>query len=361
MTTSRNVLTPEALSMMDTIARAGSFAAAARELGKVPSALTYNVRQLEDALDVLLFDRRSRQAQLTPAGAELLAEGRRLLEQIDAVANRVRRVGSGWETQLTIAVDDVVSRSTIFDLCESFYALRPWAGEDAPDREGARARAAAGDATARTSLPSSTPPHARDAGPGTRVRLRNEVLAGTWEALINGEADLAIGVPAESPTPTGIAVQALADMPFVFVVAPHHPLAAHVGPISDAELVRHRAVAVADSAQRLDRITVNLLPGQEVLTVSTLRDKLEAQRRGLGCGFLPEPMVRPHVEAGQLVVRELQRQPQTPRLAYAWRCPIGPRGQPVALGKALSWWLEQLQSPASRRSLVERQASPPLG
>ena len=41
----RNVLTPEALTMMDLIARTGSFAAAARELGKVPSALTYSVRQ----------------------------------------------------------------------------------------------------------------------------------------------------------------------------------------------------------------------------------------------------------------------------------------------------------------------------
>ena len=98
--------------MMDAIARSGSFAAAARELGKVPSALTYNVRQLEDALDVLLFDRRSRQATLTAAGQELLDEGRRLLDQIDAVANRVKRVACGWETQLTVAVDDIVSRAS---------------------------------------------------------------------------------------------------------------------------------------------------------------------------------------------------------------------------------------------------------
>ena len=118
----RNVLTPEALAMMDTIARTGSFAAAARELGKVPSALTYNVRQLEDALDVLLFDRSSRQAQLTAAGEELLREGRRLLIEMDAVANRVRRVATGWETQLTIAVDVVMSQVTIFELCEAFYA-----------------------------------------------------------------------------------------------------------------------------------------------------------------------------------------------------------------------------------------------
>ncbi|MBP8270325.1 MAG: LysR family transcriptional regulator, partial [Sphaerotilus sp.] len=100
MTERRHALTPEALEMMDTIARTGSFAAAARELGKVPSALTYSVRQLEEALDVLLFDRSSRQAQLTAAGAELLHEGRRLLAQMDAVANRVQRVATGWETTL---------------------------------------------------------------------------------------------------------------------------------------------------------------------------------------------------------------------------------------------------------------------
>src|SRR5258706_12824312 len=167
MSASRNVLTPEALAMMDIIARTGSFAAAARELGKVPSALTYNVRQLEDALDVLLFDRRSRQAKLTAAGEELLNEGRRLLEQMDAVANRVKRVATGWETQLSIAVDGVISRLTMFELCESFYALNPQA-------PGARADGAA-------ALPATL------GGPGTRLRLRTEVLAGTWEALTSGQ------------------------------------------------------------------------------------------------------------------------------------------------------------------------------
>jgi molybdenum-dependent DNA-binding transcriptional regulator ModE len=65
----RDALTPDSLSMLQTIAEAGSFAAAARSLGLVPSALTYRVRQIEDALDVLLFDRSSRQARLTEAGA----------------------------------------------------------------------------------------------------------------------------------------------------------------------------------------------------------------------------------------------------------------------------------------------------
>lgn len=365
MALTRNVLTPEALAMMDTIARTGSFAAAARELGKVPSALTYNVRQLEDALDVLLFDRSSRQAQLTAAGSELLAEGRRLLEQIDAVANRVRRVGSGWETQLTLAVDDVLSRTTLLELCERFYSLRPWVDGGPletdpalPEGSVSRARTAARRTAGRPVPSPATPPHDAQAGPGTRIRLRTEVLAGTWEALMGGQADLALGVPGDVATPPDIAVEPLGDLPFVFAVAPHHPLAAHEGPITDTELVRHRAIAVADSAQRLDRITVNLLPGQEVLTVSSMQDKVEAQLRCLGCGFLPEPLARAHLQAGQLVACTLLRSPQTPRLAYAWRAPVGPRGQRLPVGKALQWWLDQLSQPSTRRALIDRQARP---
>ncbi|MFX7992798.1 LysR family transcriptional regulator, partial [Acinetobacter baumannii] len=91
-------------------------AAAAREMGRVPSALTYSVRQLEDALDVLLFDRSSRQAVLTSAGQELLIEGRRLLQELDAVANRVRRIATGWESELTMVVDDAIARRAVFDL-----------------------------------------------------------------------------------------------------------------------------------------------------------------------------------------------------------------------------------------------------
>jgi len=332
MADSRNVLTPEALSMMDMIARTGSFAAAARELGKVPSALTYSVRQLEDALDVLLFDRSSRQARLTAAGEELLVEGRRLLEQIDAVANRVKRVATGWETALTVAVDGIISRITMFELCEAFYALCP--------ERGAMAL------------------HGRSAntGPGTRLRLRTEVLAGTWEALVTGQADLAVGVGTDRALPPDVQMRELGAVPFVFAVAPHHPLAAATTPISDEELMHHRAIAVADSAQRLAPLTFNLLPGQDVFTVSSMQAKIEAHLRCIGCGFVPEPLVREHIAAGLLVVKELQRPTRTPTMGYAWR-PGSSGARKEQLGLALRWWLEQLESPTTRAALLERHAS----
>jgi DNA-binding transcriptional LysR family regulator len=324
----RNALTPDALAMMDAIAKAGSFAAAARELGKVPSALTYSVRQLEDALDVLLFDRRSGQAVLTAAGEELLREGRRLLAEMDAVANRVRRVSCGWETQLTVAYDQVISRITMFELCEAFFALRPTDGSAE--------------------------------GPGTRLRLKSEVLGGTWEALLSGEADLAIGVGAGIATaPTGVEMRPLGDMEFVFAVAPHHPLAAHDGPIPDEELLRHRAVAVADSARRHEPLTVHLLPGQDVFTVATVQAKVEAQLRCLGCGYLAEPIAREHIRTGRLVVKTLQRENPRPRLHYAWRAAAAPDPRKPPQGLALGWWLQQLDSETTRHALLERHTGLP--
>src|SRR5690606_19162865 len=129
--------------------------------------------------DVLLFDRRSRQAKLTAAGSELLVEGRRLLAQMDAVANRVQRVASGWETQLTIAIDGIVAQSPLFDLMQAFYELAP----------------------------------------PTRLTVRRGVLNGTWEALSTGQADIALGVKADRAHTPDLRVEAMGTSSFVFVVA----------------------------------------------------------------------------------------------------------------------------------------------
>ena len=307
MTTSsiRDVLTPEALGLLDTVHRTGSMAAAARELGLVPSAVTYRIRQVEDALDVLLFDRSSRQAKLTEAGRELLREGNRLLNELDAIANRVKRVATGWEPQLTLAVDSIISRSTIMELCDAFFALKP----------------------------------------PTRLKIREEALSGTLQALTSGQADLAIGVVMEPGSSTTLQSKVLGTIRFIYAVAPHHPLATALEPISDDMMLAHRVVAVADSVQRGGGVTIGLLGGQDVFTVPGMLAKLDAQMRGLGAGFLPEYLARPYIEAGQLVEKKVMQPPRLVRGSYAWR---------QAEGKALKWWLKQLESAKTRSALLER-------
>ena len=313
----RDALTPEAIGVIAAVQRAGSMAAAARELGLVPSALTYRVRQLEDALDVLLLDRSSRQAKLTAAGKELLSEGNRLLTELDAVANRIKRIATGWEAQLTLSVDSIISRSTVMELCEKFFSL----------------------------------------GPPTRLKIREEALSGTLLALTSGQADLAIGISLDvSPgSASNLASNSILQskllglINFVYAVAPHHPLAKAAEPITDEMMRQHRVVAVADSVQRGAGMSIGLLGGQDVFTVPGMLAKLDAQIRGIGGGFLPEYLARPHINTGRLVEKSVVRTPRVVRASYAWRISTGAKP-----GRALHWWLKQLENPKTRSALLER-------
>lgn len=219
----------------------------------------------------------------------------------------MRRVATGWEPQLTLSIDGVISPHTMLELVEAFYAMSP----------------------------------------PTRLKLRDGIMSGTREALTSGRADLAIGVSNIASDVAGLQQAPLGDLLFIYVVAPHHPLASMPEPITDAVMLRHRAVAVADSAQR-GGMTMGLLGGQDVLTVDTMQAKVQVQLRGLGGGFLPEPMVRPYLEAGRLVAKRVARPERQLRLHYAWGGPGF-----TAPGRALQWWLQQLQSPATRKALLE--------
>jgi DNA-binding transcriptional LysR family regulator len=307
MQNQRSALSTDNLHMLTTIASSGSMAAAARRLGVVPSALSYRLRQMEDNLDVLLVDRASRRAQLTLAGTELLRASEHLLNELDAVAQRVKRVATGWEAQLIIVADGLINTDTVFELFERFYEL----------------------------------------GAPTQLKLRVETMTGTTESLSSGQSDLALGIVSEAAQYAGVRSAPLGQIEFLFAVAPHHPLARVDVPLSNAHRLAHRAVVVADSAARGPGQTVGILQGQEVLTVPTMAHKLQAQLRGLGCGYLPQPLAQPFIDAGQLVVKAVDQPARIARMAYAWRNPIS-----AAPGQALSWWLAQLKSSATRDALV---------
>lgn len=305
-------LTPEALNMLQTIAETGSFAAAARKLDLVPSALTYRVRQLEEALDVLLFDRSSRQAKPTDAGRELLREGMRLLEDMNAIASRIKRIATGWEAQLTISVDTIIAPQAMMELCEAFLATNP----------------------------------------PTRLRIRDEALSGTIQTLESGLSDLAIGIPDQAQIlGKDIHQQAIGTIAFVFVVAPHHPLATATEPLLPELISQYRIISVADSIQRGAGVTIGVGLGQDVLTLPTMAAKLDAQIRGLGCGFVPEPMARPFLESGRLIVKQVEQAERKTQAKYAWR-----QGKHKP-GRALGWWLDQLAKPTTRQALLEHHRS----
>ena len=136
-------LSLEALQIVDAIDRRGSFSAAGKELHRVPSTISYTVGKLEDDLGVQVFERNGPKVELTKAGRELLKEGRYLLRAAQDLEHRVRRVASGWETELAIGHDSMFSSLAFGDDIRAFY----------------------------------------DVAQQTRLRIVREALSGTWEGL----------------------------------------------------------------------------------------------------------------------------------------------------------------------------------
>ena len=287
----------DALLVIDAIDRRGSFAQAAQELHRVPSAVTYSVQKLEEDLNVSLFDRSGHRAQLTAAGRALLDEGRHLIRAAADLEARVQRVATGWEAELKIAYDGIIPDPAILELAEAFY------------REPC----------------------------GTQLRFTAEVLGGCWDALASGRADLVIGAPGDGPWGGGYATHPLGDIEWLFAVAPTHPLASVEEPIPAQEILRHRAVTVAYTSRNLPPRTVGLIAGQETLTMSDMDAKAAAQCMGLGVGNLPGPLARKLAADGKLVIRATEEPKELSRLSLAWHT--------AHRGNALSWWIARLKNP----------------
>jgi len=298
-------LSLDALLVLDAIDRKGSFAAAAHELHRVPSAITYTVQKLEEDLDIALFDRRGHRAKLTAAGRELLGEGRHLLRAAGELESRVKRVATGWEAELRIAYDDVIPVAGLLRMVEAFH---------------------------RETCP-------------TRIRLSMEVLGGCWDALSSDRADLAVGASGEGPAGGGYSVREMGEVEWVFAVAPHHPLASEPEPLEVEAIMKHRAVAAADSARNLPPRTLGLLSGQDTLTVPHVQAKLQAQMIGLGVGNLPRYLAEPEARAGRLVIKRTEEPRQKSPLHLAWRT--------AHRGKALQWFLRKLQEPQALERLLK--------
>lgn len=263
----------DSLRVLVSIQRRGSFAAAAEELGRVPSALSYVVQSLEEKLGVTLFVRQGRKSVLTPAGRYLVEHSESLLSQAELLADRTRQLARGWEPRLRIAIDSMFNAPETFSVIQQFM----------------------------------------QAHPGIELDIREEVLNGGWEALQDDEVDLLLGASGPVPRNQGIHARVVAILDLVFCVSPDHPLGKRRKPVSEEELARERMVVVHDSVRSGIAWSKGILPGTEKLFVPTVDCKIRAQLAGLGCGYLPRHRIQKALDEGLLKEVPLRAPPRQSR------------------------------------------------
>ena len=289
-------ITIDALKVLDAIDRKGSFAGAANELFRVPSAISYTVQKLEEDLDVAIYDRTGHRARLTPAGRYLLEEGRSLLNAAENLAHTTRQVAQGWETRLRIGFNSLLSAECLFPAIQEFYEL----------------------------------------GVPVDVQIVEEVFAGTWDALQSRRVDLIIGADNFSKPAGNYTTKALGDMPFVFVVAANHPLAGSESPLSEEDISRYPAAVAADTSRSLPPGHAGIFHHQRTLTVANIDQKIAIQVAGLGVGWLPKARIIEELDQGKLVIKEVQEARQPIKLHLARHA--------EDQGKALMWFWNRLSS-----------------
>ena len=288
-------LSLEACEVLDAIERKGSFAAAAAALYRVPSTITYTVQKLEDDLGIIIYRREGRRSVLTPAGAVLLEQGRELLKVAHNIVETVKQVDRGWESRINIAIDTIYDIDKLYDVVEEFYKLQT----------------------------------------GVEINITEEVLGGSWEAIVENNADLVIGAPFPEINTQGIKFEEIGVADWQFFVANNHPLLQYELPLSEEDTQPYPSIVIRDSSKNLPPMTHRIFENRTVLRVASMDQKVSAQIKGIGVGFLPTHRITDELETGKLIPLSITKDIPLTSLFMGWRA--------NNKGRAIKWFIDKLR------------------
>ncbi|SFA85261.1 LysR family transcriptional regulator, regulator for metE and metH [Poseidonocella pacifica] len=256
------------LRTIKAIHEAGGVARAADQLNITQSALSHQVKALEDQAGVELFVRRSKPLKLSAAGKRLLRAAERILPEVEALQAEFSGLRSGKSGRLHIAIECHACFEWLFPVLEQF----------------------------------------RKSWPDVDVDIRPGLAFDALPALLKEEVDVVISSDPEELQ--GVSFHHLFDYNPVFVASGEHPLA--VKPYIDAEDFRGETlITYPVERSRLDIFSQLLTPAkvepasirQAELTAVILL--LVASNRGVA--VLPDWVVREVKYSSDYVTRPLTK------------------------------------------------------
>lgn len=277
----------------------GSFSAAARSLGRVPSAVSMCIANLEADLNLLLFDRSGREPRPTASAQALETKARFLLQQFESLETQALALSQGLESRLSLAIAPELLAS-------------PWA------------------------IPLS---RVAERYPALDVEVLAAPEADAINLLHEGRVQLAL-VFESTQFDSRECCQEMTRETLITVIAPTHPALASGRPLRMEELAEHRQILVAgrDSQERTPRF----LQAHQHWRTDSHTAALSLIQAGLGWGFLPLSLVRPQLQAGTLIQLHLDNISNSGTL---WVDLVWSRRRP--LGLAAQYFIELIrQQPA---------------
>lgn len=263
----------------------GGFAQAAQALHRSQSSVSYTVGRMQEQLGVPLLRIDGRKAVLTDAGAVLLRRSRQLVKQASQLEDLAQHMEQGWEAEVRLVVDAAYPNARLVRALSAFM------------------------------------PQSR----GCRVRLREEVLSGVEEVLLEGMADLAISgfsIP-------GYLGTEMSMVEFVAVAHPDHALHGMNRALTFQDLENQLQVVIRDSGRQQPR-DVGWLGSEQRWTVGSLATAASFVSSGLGFAWLPRHMIARELSEGSLKPLPLEQGGSRHPAFYLYSSkekPLGPATQ----------------------------------
>ncbi|MCA8304599.1 LysR family transcriptional regulator [Burkholderia seminalis] len=252
------MLTSDHIDMLLTVIDQGSFSAAARALGRTPSAVSMAIANLEAELDLVLFDRGSREPTPTAAMIALLPDARSIAERLHALRAHARHLSEGVEDTLRLGL--------------------------AAELDGAPV------ARALTAVAAKYPALA--------ISIVTAPQDAIVDALHRGTVDLCVAYGGLDLHPRE-QIHALWTETLLAVAAPDHPsLAEAAHPEGIERLSGFRQIVIADPERPLT--DVRPLIGNRTWKVTDMTTAISLVKAGHGWANLPESMIGRYVADGEL-------------------------------------------------------------
>ena len=238
----------------------GSFSAAARALGRVPSAVSMAIAQLEAELDLVLFDRTGREPTATEAAKALEPAARQLAHQLRMLQGHALSLHRGLERRLSMAIAPEL-------LTAAWQAPLAVLAQEFPALE---------------------------------VEILTAPQADALQMLHSGCAQLAL-VFERTAIDEKEGFQEFSSETLTAVIAP--PLLATLGPankrLRPADLLDLRQVVVVGRNE--EQVDPRLLLSRQVWRTDNPQTALSLVQSGLGWAYLPRSLTTPHMGPGSLV------------------------------------------------------------
>ena len=241
--------TIQQLECFDAVVTEGGFQPAAEKLRRAQPSISAAVKNLEAQIGLVLLDRSGYRVVLTEAGRSFHARTRVLLDELRTLKTHARQLAMGEEDELRIVIGDLCPLPQTLALLRRFF----------------------------------------DGCPGTRLHLHFEAIAGPWERLLDGEADLILHhIDKADGRFDSIDLFPVRLVP---VVAPgflRFPVSRAITPEQMRDYVQ---CVIRDTARHLPPRDYYLIEGARTWTVTDQLMKRELILQRMGWGHMPKFLV----------------------------------------------------------------------